>query len=141
MTVQWSGSDTGTAALDATASRCDGGELRIFAVAGDTGVGLRLRPPDDGGAGMELPVMAVSDFDQTRPSAAVGARWLDSVSVNGYRGVDGTVRLADADAEQLDGELDVTLRQDGGEQVVRLSGTFSRVPLTPCDSGTIRLPE
>lgn len=137
--VEWTGADTGQAVLHATATRC-GGEIQLFATSGDTGVAMLLFPPAKLRLRTaDLPVLSVADARQTKPAAAVAARWLDSARVDGYRGVQGTVRL-EASAQVLKGEFRSQLRREGDEAEVTMTGRIRRVGVGECadSSGVLR---
>jgi hypothetical protein len=132
--IEWTGADTGRATLDASAARC-AGEIQLFATSGDTGVAMLLYPNSKLRTTAELPILAPADARQTRPAAAVAARWLDSARVDGYRGVKGTVRLTAA-TQTLSGEFRSQLRREGDQAEVTLTGQIRRVTLGACaDSG------
>lgn len=128
--LEWTGADTGQASLRATASRC-AGEIQLFATSGDTGVALLLFPASKALSRAELPVLAAADARQTRPSAAVAARWVDSARVDGYRGVTGTVRLS-ASEQALSGDFRTQLRREGDQAEVVLTGQIRRVTIGAC---------
>lgn len=130
MSVNWTGADTGQAALLAEATRC-GGEIRLFAVSGDTGVAIVLFPGTKILATSDFPVLPSSDARATRPAAAVASRWLDSTRVAGYRGVKGTVRVT-AHGDRMDGEFRSLERRDGDLAEVTLRGRFQRVTVGAC---------
>jgi hypothetical protein len=128
--IAWTGADTGQATLRASASRCPG-EIQLFATAGDTGVAMLLFPASKVLGGAELPVLAPADAKQTRPAAAVAARWIDSARVDGYHGVTGTVRLTEGE-QVLNGEFRSDLRREGDQAVVTLTGQIRRVRVGGC---------
>jgi hypothetical protein len=128
--VEWTGADTGQATLHATASRC-AGAIQLFATSGDTGVAMLFFPKSKVMAKSELPVLAAADARNTRPAAAVAARWLDSARVDGYRGVKGTVRLSLTN-QTLDGEFRSELRREGDQAEVTLTGQIRGVTVGVC---------
>ncbi|HET8634112.1 MAG TPA: hypothetical protein VFL88_08180 [Gemmatimonadales bacterium] len=128
--IEWAGADTGRATLSATAIRC-AGEIQLFATSGDTGVALLLYPSMKVRTATELPILAPTDAKQTRPAAAVAARWLDSTRVDGYRGVKGTVRLTDS-KQAVSGDFRSQLRREGDQAEVTLTGQIRRVTIGTC---------
>ena len=128
--IEWTGADTGQATLAASATRC-AGEIRLFATSGDTGVAVLLYPNAKLRTDMELPVLSPADARETRPAAAIAARWLDSARVDGYRGVKGTVRIT-AHKQTLNGEFRSALRREGDQAEVTLSGQIRRVTIGAC---------
>jgi len=130
MAVSWTGADTGQATLAARAMRCRG-EVRMFATSGDTGVAIVLFPNAKVLATDDFPVLAPTEARETRPAAAVASRWTDSVRVEGYRGVEGTVRVT-VRPRGLDGEFRALVRRDGDLAEVTLRGRFSGIAVGAC---------
>ncbi len=137
MTVSWTGADTGQATLRAQAVRC-GSDLQLFATAGDTGVAMILYPKTkvlqsgaSSATSADLPILAPTEARETRPAAAIAARWLDSARVSGYRGVEGTVRVGRR-GDRLTGQFRALLRRDGDLAEVTLGGRFARVRVGAC---------
>jgi hypothetical protein len=132
--VEWTGADTGRATLDARASVC-AGVIELFATSGDTGVAMLLLPKLKESTETELPVLGAAAARNSRPAAAVAARWLDSARVDGYRGVKGTVRLATS-KKTLNGDFSTQLNREGDEAEVTLTGQIRGVTVGVCaDSG------
>lgn len=132
--VAWTGADTGQATLKATATRC-AGAIQLYATSGDTGVAMLLFPKGKDITAAELPVLSAADAKNTRPAAAVAARWLDSARVDGYRGVKGTVQLTLTN-QVLKGEFRSQLRREGDQAEVTLTGQIRGVTVGGCvDSG------
>lgn len=129
LTASWSGADTGEAVLSLSATSCATDELMLTAMSGDTGVLLLLKPPA-GAASGQLPVLSPMDFQQTRPAAAITARWLDSTTVSGYRGARGTVHLSSSSPPA--GRFSAVLQRQGDLQEVTLEGEFRAPALTAC---------
>lgn len=131
LTVSWTGADSGSATLPATAVRCER-VLRLEAMSGDTGVALLLylspKVVQDSG----LPVKPADEARRTRPSAAVAARWVDSARVDGYRGVEGMVRPR-VDGKRVAGSFTALTRREGDLAEVTLTGSFRGVPIGACD--------
>ena len=128
--LAWEGADTGQASLQGFAARCDGGRFQLFAVSGDTGVGIVAYAQGDTLAG-EYPVRLPMEAERSRPAAGIGARWLDSNVVSGYRSDSGTLTLA-LDGDLASGQFDARLRRQGDLQEVRLRGSFERVRIGAC---------
>lgn len=129
LTAAWTGADTGEVALPLKASSCAADELMLTAMSGDTGVLLLLKPPAGAASGL-LPVLSPADFQQTRPAAAITARWLDSTTVSGYRSARGTVEMSSSSPPA--GRFTAVLQRQGDLQEVTLEGQFRAPPLTAC---------
>lgn len=130
--VAWTGGDTGTVTLPARARHCPGAPIELLAASGDTGVMLALY----GGEPLRAGTYRVTDptlAPTQRPAATLGARWLDSTTIAGYRGADGTVTLTEA-APRLSGSFSARARLLDGSREITLTGEFRGVPVDPCRS-------
>src|SRR6185369_7711588 len=94
VSVRWTGADTASFSASAVAEWCAALHLvEIRAVAGDTGVGIALYPPDTIDAGM-YPIRRPDGADTTRQrSAAVALRWFSKTTVMGFQGDSGSLTL------------------------------------------------
>jgi hypothetical protein len=131
LTVSWTGADSGSATLLATAVQCKR-EIRLEAMSGDTGVALVLYLSLKTVQDSVLPVRPTDEARRSRPSAAVAARWVDSARVDGYRGVEGTLRPR-VDGKRITGRFTALTRREGDLAEVTLTGSFSGVPIGACD--------
>jgi len=130
MEVAWTGGDTGAASLPARAEHCPGAPVELLAASGDTGVIIALFGAQPLAAGA-YQVADSARAPALAPAATVGARWVDSVIIAGYRGAEGTVTLSAA-GNELSGSFSVRARLLDQSREVTLSGTFRRVPLEAC---------
>jgi hypothetical protein len=94
VSVRWTGADTASFSARAVAEWCAPRHLlEIRAVAGDTGVGIALYPPDTVEAG-RYPIRRPDVADTiVPPSAAVALRWFSQTMVMGFQGDSGSVIL------------------------------------------------
>ena len=127
--LQWTGADTGAAALTAAARRCDNGPLELMGTAGDTGFGLLVDPVAGGLAG----TYPVAEGQRAGRGAQVAARWTDSLRVAGYRGTSGAAVLTGEDSM-----VSGAVRAEGYDSIagrrIELQATFRRIPVSRCDS-------
>ena len=131
LTVAWTGADSGSAMLAAHAVRCRR-EVRIMATSGDTGVALVVYFRPKGLLDSVLPVLGPAEARGSRPSAAVGARWIDSTRVDGFRSVKGTVRIHLKETRAT-GSFTALTRREGDLAEVTLTGRFAGLPIGDCD--------
>ncbi len=129
MDISWTGADTGTASLAATATRCGAGPVALMALSGDTGVAIALYPADGPGPGT-YPVSAGAET-ASRPAASLGARWLDSSNVAAWRASSGSVTLREGGPE-LGGSFTVAARRLDRPDSITLTGSFRGLPVGPC---------
>lgn len=127
--LRWTGADSGRALLPASAKRCGDGPVELLASSGDTGLAIALYGARPLGAGT-YPV-SVQAATAPPPAASLGARWLDSSTVSGYRGRDGNVLLSTA-AGDLTGRFAVEAQRTPDGRVVRLTGTFRGIAIEAC---------
>ena len=127
--MSWTGSDTGEVVLAARAGRCADGPVELIATSGDTGIAIALFGARPLAAG-SYPV-SVGAADSVPPAATVGARWLDSAAVAGYRGLSGAVSLSEANPE-LTGRFTVEARPRQGSGLVQIIGAIRSVPVDEC---------
>jgi hypothetical protein len=102
--------------------------LELFAVRNDTAVGVAIMPRDTLSPG-DYPVFPAVPFIGLRPQATAAARWLGEVELKGFEAVSGKVALTDAPAGRVSGTLDLLLRRTGMADTLRISGSFSGVPV------------
>ena len=128
--IEWTGSDTGRAVLPATARRCGAGPVEILAMSGDTGVGLTIHGPVPLQRG-SFPILHPDQAASAPPAAALAARWLDSVEIAGYRGLEGNLELTGA--APLTGSFTARAeRWGGGSGEVTVTGRIRGVGIGPC---------
>ena len=127
--MRWTGGDTGSAELAASATRCGGGPVELLAASGDTGLAIAFYGSDPLGAGA-YPVSQRA-AGSPPPAASFGVRWLDSTAVSGYRGRSGTVTLSAAGTE-LAGRFAVEAQRTPDGREVSVSGAFRGIPVEAC---------
>lgn len=133
--VAWTGGDTGRVTLPARARHCSGAPIELLAASGDTGVIVALyggEPLQPGTYRVTEPTLAPTQ----RPAATLGARWLDSTTIAGYRGADGTVTLTET-APRLSGSFSARARLLDGSREITLTGEFRGIPVEPCPPGSL----
>jgi hypothetical protein len=125
LTVRWTGQDTVEFSARAVGEWCDSLRLlEIRAVAGDTGVGIALYPPDTLEAGA-YPVRPPDVADTTRlPAAAVALRWFTQTAVMGYQGDSGGLTLERRPDGTLAGRFTAAARPLTGKGRLHLTGSF-----------------
>jgi hypothetical protein len=136
VSVRWTGADTASFSASAVAEWCASLHLlEIRAVAGDTGVGIALYPPDTIEAG-RYPFRRPDVADTALPpSAALALRWFSQTTVMGYQGDSGSLTLE----RRPDGSLAGRFTAAAGPLVTgtrgHATGTFGglRVVAAPSD--------
>jgi len=132
VSLEWTGSDTGRAVLPATARRCGAGPVELLAMSGDTGVGLTIHGPVPLASGT-FPISHPDQAASAPPAAALAARWLDSVEITGYRGMEGSLELTRT--APIRGSFTARAeRWGGGTGEVTITGRVQDVPIGPCDA-------
>jgi hypothetical protein len=133
--VRMTGADSGSLRGRATAEWCD--TLRLLAVevlSGDSGLGLALHPADSLAPG-EYAVRPPAAPDSTRPSAAVGLRWLAETSILAYQGDSGEVTLARRPDGSWSGVLHAVTRSVNDGSRLTVTGTFRGLRPVPMSRG------
>ena len=136
VSVRWTGADTASFSARAVAEWCAPRHLlEIRAVAGDTGVGIALYPPDTVDAG-RYPIRRPDVADTILPpSAAVALRWFSQTTVMGYQGDSGSVILERRPDGTLGGQFTAGARPLVTGRRLHASGTLDglRVVAAPSD--------
>jgi hypothetical protein len=134
--VVWRGDDRGRFIAPVAATHCaESGLVELLAIRGDTGVGLALFLKDSALIeAVEYPVVPGSLLDEPRPGANAGVRWFATTAIAAFEGVAGKVSLA-RNRGVLSGTLDVKFQSLDKPDTLRMTGTFSQVPVTLADSG------
>jgi hypothetical protein len=122
----------------AQAAWCPGPRwLQVLALHGDSGLALVLRPA----AGRTGPALAGSypvrrltgdsaaDGPATRPSAAVGLRWVGRERILGFQGDSGTVVVERVAGDTIAGRVRARLRLLALDSVARIDARFQGVPM------------
>jgi hypothetical protein len=136
LTARWTGADTAKFSAHAVAEWCASLHLlEIRAVAGDTGVGIALYPPDTLEAGA-YPVRRPDVADTTRPpSAAVALRWFSKTMVKGFQGDSGGVTLERRSDGSLAGRFTAGARPFVSGARVHVTGSFEGLRVATAPSG------
>jgi hypothetical protein len=107
--ASWTGSDTASVAMPATASWCAAGRyLEIRATREDTGVAVAVFPGDSTPLAVagEYPLLGQAlAVDSSRPFAVVAVRWADPGAVSGVRSDSGSVVVRRGPDGRLGGEF------------------------------------
>jgi hypothetical protein len=134
--VRWTGADTAAFSARAVAEWCAPLHLlEIRAVAGDTGVGIALYPPDTLEAG-RYPIRRPDLADTTLlPSAALALRWFSQTTVMGFQGDSGSLLLERRPDGSLGGRFEAAARPLVTGTRLHATGTFDelRVVAAPSD--------
>ena len=138
--IQWQGEDrAGGAILSARATLCrETGLVELFAIRGDTGLGLALFPPDSAHpVAIDYRVFHAATDPETRPGANIAIRWLDEITLEAYEGTGGWVRLDSSPSGVLSGALDAALRsvERPPPDTLRVTARFHAVPLDTAGPG------
>ncbi|HKP29227.1 MAG TPA: hypothetical protein VJU15_07475 [Gemmatimonadales bacterium] len=133
--VVWSGTERGRFLAPLVASHCpETGQVELLAIRGDTGVGIALFLLDSANVQpTDYLVSPGSQLHESRPGASMAARWFATTSIAAFEGVNGKVSLS-AGGEALAGTLDVKFQALDRPDTLRMSGSFSQVPLQRADS-------
>jgi hypothetical protein len=138
LAIQWQGEDKqGDATLAARATLCrETGLVELFAIRGDTGIGLALFPPDSAHpAARDYRVFPATTDPETRPGANIAIRWLDELTLEAYEGTGGWVRLDSSPGGVVSGALDAALRSVERSDTLRVTARFQGVPLDTAGPG------
>lgn len=132
LAVSWSGRHDGKFAAQARATWCAADSMvQVFAIAGDTGVGLALYTPDTIRA-TQYPVIWPEVVVPWRPLGAVALRWVGETDLIGYEAVTGVITVTSVDSG-LSASLDVGLRAPGGTDTLRMAGGVTGLRIEPAD--------
>jgi hypothetical protein len=143
--VSWVGQDTGRFVAAGRAGWCAADSLlQITAVRGDTGIGLALLVEDTLRA-VQHPVLSPEVPVTWRPLGYGALRWFrmrsgdDGLSglssdVKGWEATGGVVSVTATDPGPT-GAVDLRLRSLGGFDTLRLTGTFTALPLEAAPGG------
>jgi hypothetical protein len=136
VSVRWTGADTASFSASAVAEWCASLHLlEIRAVAGDTGVGIALYPPDTIDAG-RYPIRRPDVADTALPpSAALALRWFSRTTVMGFQGDSGSLMLERRPDGTLGGRFTAGARPLVTGAPLHATGTFDglRVVTAPRD--------
>lgn len=137
--VTWRGIERGRFIAPLDARHCaESGQVELLAIRGDTGIGIALFLLDSSTVQpVEYPVVPGSQLVEPRPGATMGARWFATTSIAAFEGVTGKVNLS-VTGRALTGTVDVKFHAIDRPDTLRMTGTFSQVPLVKEDS-TCRL--
>lgn len=138
VSVSWVGRDTGSFVATARGSWCPADSmLQVTAVRGDTGLGFALFAGDTVAPGQH-PVVSPEVGVEWRPQARAALRWFymrpaggpggTTTDVRGWEATSGVVSVTATDSGPS-GTLDLHLRALGGFDTLRLTGSFTAVPV------------
>jgi hypothetical protein len=131
VTVSWVGAASGHFAARATGAWCPLDSLvEILAVSNDTGVGVTLITSGSVAA-VQYPVISSVVGADWRPMGLASLRIASDTALKGYEANSGLVQVTKGDASLVSGTVDVRLRQSEGNDTLRMSGSFDRVPIKP----------
>jgi hypothetical protein len=134
--VVWRGAERGRFIAPLEAKHCaESGIVELLAIRGDSGFGAALFLKDS--AIVEptaYPVVPGSQIEEPRPGASAALRWFAGTSISAFEGVTGAVTLS-LTGRVLSGTVDVKYQALDRPDTLRLTGTFSQVPVTMADSG------
>ncbi|MGH7513029.1 MAG: hypothetical protein ACREOQ_08915 [Gemmatimonadales bacterium] len=135
VTVRWTGADTASFSARAVAEWCAPLHLlEIRAVAGDTGVGMVLYPPDTIDAG-RYPIRRPDLADtMLPPSAALALRWFSQTTVMGFQGDSGSLMLERRPDGSLGGRFNAGARPLVTGTRLHATGTFDGLRVVPAPS-------
>ena len=133
--VIWRGAERGRFIAPLVASHCpQTGQVELLAIRGDTGVGFALFLLDSAIVQpIDYPVVPGSQLDEPRPGASMGARWFATTSIASFEGVTGKINLSTT-GNALTGTLEVKFQALDRPDTLRMTGSFSQVPLQRADS-------
>jgi hypothetical protein len=141
VSVRWTGADTASFSARAVAEWCAPLHLlEIRAIAGDTGVGIALYPPDTIEAG-RYPIRRPDLADTTLPpSAALALRWFSQTTVMGFQGDSGSLMLERRPDGSLGGRFNAGARPLVTGTRLHATGTFHGLRVVPAPSDCVGLP-
>lgn len=144
LTARWiAAADTAALTVPATAIWCTGpARLDIFAVAGDTALGLAIYPSDSNAVAGSYPVVAPGARVQVRPAAGVALRWVGKVFVLGWWGDSGAVTVTGGPGRALSGRGQAWLISNlGPDSVTSLEFSFQSLHVRTdslCDAPAVQ---
>jgi hypothetical protein len=132
LSVRWTGADTASFSATAVAEWCAALHLlEIRAVAGDTGVGIALYPPDT----IETGKYPIRRPDTTAtvptPSAALALRWFSQTTVMGFQGDGGSLTLERRPDGSLAGRFGAAAQPLVTGTRLQVDGTFDGLRVVP----------
>ena len=129
--LHWAGATKGGFAAPAEAEWCPTDSLvELSAIRGDTAFGIALVAKDTIRVGQH-PIVLPSVVVDWRPLARVAFRWPTTGENKGYEANGGNVHVTDVAGNAVSGQLDVRMAAGNPRDTIRLTGTFTRVPLKP----------
>lgn len=134
LTARWIGEqDTASFQAPVTASWCEANKrLDLFAMRGDSGIGLALYPVDSAQLAATYTVTEPGGPIQVRPGAGVAIRWFGKTAVVGFWGREGTITVTQKKRGRLGVDIDAKLVSsvlDG--PTLALTGSGSGIPIEP----------
>lgn len=147
LTARWIGEqDTASFQAPVTASWCEANKrLDLFAMRGDSGIGLALYPVDSAQLAATYTVTEPGGPIQVRPGAGVAIRWFGKTAVVGFWGREGTITVTQKKRGRLGVDIDAKLVSsvlDGPTLALTGSGNGIQIePDTSCaNAGAVPSP-
>ncbi len=132
--LSWTGADTGRLVASGSAAWCERDKrLELMAARGDSGVGMAIYPSDSLVVG-EYALLPATD-SLSRPSAAIGVRWIKGNAIVGYRSYRGQLTLERVSDSMISGRLNAELTPPERPSDLDLEGKFTNVVLHPAIRG------
>lgn len=134
--VVWHGAERGRFIAPLEAKHCaESGIVELLAIRGDSGFAAALFLKDSATIEpTEYQVVPGSLLEEPRPGASAALRWFAGTSISAFEGVAGRVTLSHTGVV-LSGTIEVKYQALDTPDTLRLTGTFSQVPVTMADSG------
>jgi hypothetical protein len=129
--VQWNGAVQGSFSAPAEGRWCPSDSLlEVLALRADTGFAFTLLAPDTLKA-TSYPVLSATIAATWRPLAYAAIRFAADTAIKGFEATGGNVVVSSVDNGTISGTLQVGMRINAGFDTLRLSGTFTDVPISP----------
>lgn len=130
VSIEWSGSQRGTARLPAELNWCPVTRMgTLVAISNDTGLMVTLQERDSIVAEPHPVIAPVSREVGPRPSAIATLRWAaDTGQLLGFRSVSGMVDLSEAGA-RVSGSFNIRMQAPVGAETLVVRGVFRGIPV------------
>jgi hypothetical protein len=138
--VEWRGSAQGTFVAPASAELCpETGLVQLYAVRGDTGVGVLVLLVDSTRVEvLSLAVISGGGSNEVRPSSRLGLRFFDAHGVRAFEGASGTLDITAILDSALTGTLTARLQSLNTPDTLQVVGRFRDLPLEMAAPGCQR---
>ncbi len=139
VSVEWDGVTQGDNTARAEGLWCAADSLlEVLAIKNDFGFGFTILPVDTL-APAQHPIVSGSIAVGWRPLAYGALRWVSDTALKGYEATGGTVNVTTVTPAGISGTVDFRLKHSDGFDTLRLSGTFTDVPVLPAPEGCGRV--